>query len=319
MNSINPPSFDSFKTPLVWNEDVYALGRDQGGDGKLFKYSISNNEWSVFSVPSSIYESNSVLLTYCSKLLLISGESMTVWEFSSNDFIFQRYCIKPVPPLSQQHFYNFIATSKDEYLIVVWYQTMNRPTPLLLIYNGRNWEFRQREPGIEMFRSASGYQCEMLVDSHAIVVIESSYSRNYVGVLKAPMPSFGEDEDKSVSLIDWKEFQVISFAEFNTLVCRSNYSTILHNQQLYFADSQGIIFMSFIQPPMLPVVWGNSGVNFQRAPYMVGLPDGTVLMIGMVEHQHESQMDIIKVSQKGNKLESRVYSILLVQPFYTSL
>ena len=283
------------------------LGRDQGG-GKLFKYSVSNNVWSDFSVPSSIYETNSVLLTYCSKLLLISGKSMTVWEFSSNDFTFKQSYIQPVP--LQDNFFTFIAVSKDEDITIVEERHLWRRTPtfILSIYDGRGWKVRPHEPNRPRLH-LSGYRWEMVVGSHAIVVIEcSTFGRNVI-VRKAPIPSFGEDEDRFRDL-DWENLEVISSIEFRTQICERNYSTILHDQQLYFVDPQGRIFMSFTRPPILPVLWGNSGVNFQRPPYMVGLPDGTMLMIGMVEHQDGSQLDIIKVSQKGNKLESRVYSIL---------
>ena len=309
MSSINPPSFVSFKPPLVWKKDVYALGRNQGGDGKLFKYSVSSNMWSDFSVPSSIYTSNSVLLTYCSKLLLISGENMTLWEFSSNDFTFKQSCIKPIPP--QHNFNDFIATSKGEYLIIMWYIKHLRPISFLF-YDGRDWNYRQYEL---TGRFHSGYCCNVILDSHAIVVIASPQwdKVNVVRVQKAPILRFSEDKDENCSCA-YTELEIISFAEFDRLICRRNYSAILHNQQIYFVDSQGIIFTSFIQSPILPLVWGNSGVHFQQALYMVGLPDGIMLMIGMVEHQDGSQLDIIKVSQKGNRLSSVVFAKLFWNP-----
>ena len=145
----------------------------------------------------------------------------------------------------------------------------------------------------------------MALASHAMFVIafDIVYG-NRVRILRAPILGSGEDEGNNYSCT---ELEVInSSAEFDTLIYGRKFSTVLHNQQLYFVDSQGIIFMSFTQPPILPLIWGNSGVHFQQALYMVGLPNGTMLMVGMVEHQHGSQLDVVKVSQKGNKLASRM-------------
>ena len=304
MNSINRPSLRSLKVPVVWNEDVYALGRDSNDDGKLFKYSVVNNDWSDFSVPSSVYASNSVLTTYHSELLLISGKDMIIWELSINDFSFKQSNIKPVPStLCRDDYDDFIAISKDECLIVCMQRRTYYPGFVQMIYNGRNWKFSKYEP-IERFRFHSAYRYKVLIDSRDIIIIASSDWGNEVRVLKAPIwGSFGEVDGKSISPINWEELAVTSFAEFNTLICRGSYSTILHNQQVYFVDPRGVIITSFIQPPILPVVWGNSGVNFQHAPHLVGLPNGNMLMIGMIGHghQHGSQLDVINICQKGNQ------------------
>ena len=145
MNSPNPPSLHSLKAPVVWNEDVYALGRDSNGDGKLYQYSLSNNEWSDLSVPSSIYASHSVLTTYSSKLLLISGKNMSLWEFSNNNFAFKESSIKPIPSTHlSQRFGDIIATSSDtEYLIITYGKThepSDRVIFVKLIYNDRDWK-----------------------------------------------------------------------------------------------------------------------------------------------------------------------------------
>ena len=298
MNSINPPSVFFLKPPVLWNEDVYALGRDSNEDGTLFKYSLANNDWSDFSVPSSIYASNSVLTTYCSKLLLISGKDMTMWEFSSNDFAFKPSNIKPIPSTLRCHdFDDFIAISKDECLIVCMKHRVPywHPVFVQMIYNGRNWKFSKYE-SIGKFGFHSAYCHEVLIDSHDIVIVAFSDWGKVVRVLKAPILW---SRSSSASPIEWEELAVASFAEFSELVCSMQCSILLHSQQLYFVDAQGVIFTSFIQPPVLPVVWGKSGVNFQHVPHLVGLPNGAMLVIGMIEHQHGSQLDIIKVGQTG--------------------
>lgn len=47
------------------------------------------------------------------------------------------------------------------------------------------------------------------------------------------------------------------------------------------------------------MIWGYSGIKFQESPHFVGLPDGSMLMIGMVGGRHESRIDVVKVSHKG--------------------
>lgn len=229
MNSINPPSVFSLKAPVLWNEDVYALGRDSNEDGKLFKYCVANNEWSEFSVPSSIYASNSLLTTYSSKLLLISGKDMTMWEFNSGDFAFKASSIKPIPSTLRRHdFDDFIAISKDECLIVCMKRQVHYPGFVQMIYNGRNWNF-SKYASIEKFRFHSAYHHEVLIDSHDIIIIAFSGWGNVVRVLKAPM---SWSKSLGLSPIDWEELAVASFAEFNGLVCNRQCSIILHSQQL---------------------------------------------------------------------------------------
>jgi hypothetical protein len=291
MNSLNPPSLQSLKQPVVWNEDIYALGRDSEGDGNLYKYSLSSNEWSSFSVPSLIYASYSVLTTYCSKLLLINGENMTLWEFSNNDFAFKESCIKPIP--GRCYLFDILVTSSDKYLIIASLRVE------LLIYNGSDWKrrhlFKRVSPRYGVYRNMAA------IDSHAVFMIKSSDWDNDVGILRAPIPSF--DEDTVDPLPMWEHLEMMSLEGFDTLLRGRRYSMTIQNQQFYCVDSKGIIFTAFIRPPLLPIVWGNSGVTFHQATHLVGLPDGALLMIGTTRYQDESQLDVIKVSHndKGNQ------------------
>ena len=301
MNSLNLPSLHSLKTPVVWNEDVYALGRDSESDGKLHKYSPTSNEWSSFSVPSSIYASNSVLTTYNSKLLLINGKDMTLWEFTNGDFAFKESCIKPIPSTYSSQcsgVYNILATSSDKYLTIIREDRLQRIRNQL-IYNGKDWKLRQ----LEQIRLMSGSSHNMVaIDRHAVFLIESNEWRNDVSILRAllMMTSFEENEDKAMAAISWEKLEMISLKEFDALLCGRKYSIIIQNQQFYCVDSKGIIFTTFLQSPIVPIVWGNSGINFDQAPHLVGLPDGALLMIGTINNQDGSQLDVIKVSQKGN-------------------
>ena len=89
-------------------------------------------------------------------------------------------------------------------------------------------------------------------------------------------------------------------------------SLLLLNNQLFLADSQGVIFTTYIQPP-IEVVWifVDSGISFRQAPHIVRLPNGELLMMGIVlviQCDHEdlddqsvinSQLDVISVHHKG--------------------
>ena len=304
MNSLNPPSI--LKRPLVWNENVYALGRDYEDDGKLYKYSLLSNEWSSFSVPSSIYASHSVLTTYNSKLLLISGKNMTLWEFSNNDFAFKESCIKPIPSKYCSDILNdnVLTTSSDEYLIIVYADYQDRSRSNLLIYNGRDWKFRHR---LTQGGSVTGKNIYMAaIDSHAVYEIILYLRRNHnVGIRRTLIPSYDEIKDEDMAPRGGEMLEMNSLEEFNALLHRRSYSIIIQDQQFYCVDSEGIIFTAFIQPPILPIVWGNSGVNFDYlAPHLVRLPDGALLMIGTIDG---SQLDVIKVGQKGN-VNHRIFS-----------
>ena len=225
---------------------------------------------------------------------------MTIWEFaSSNHSAFKESSVKPIPSTLRQNDFNLIiAISKDECLTVC----MKRPTlyPCIsqLIYNGMNWKcIRSECDSIDKFGFHSAYHFEVLFDTCNMIVIAFSAWGNVVRVFKAPM---SWSKSSGMSPIEWQELAVASFAEFSAEVCKRQCSIILHSQQLYFADAQGTIFTSFIQPPILPVVWGKGGLSFQHLPHlMVGLPNGAMLMIGMIECQHGSQLDVIKVDQMG--------------------
>ena len=304
MNSINPPSCDYLKTPVVWNEDVYALGRDHNQDGKLFKYSITNNGWSEFSVLSSIYASNSALITYRSKLLLISGEGMSVWEFNSNDLAFKPSSIKPVPTEYAHSYSFFTAISRDKYLVTVcMLKTLRCCFDIAqLIYDGQDWKFRE----YGKFTFCSGYSIQCVINSHAtLIFLFNDLIVNFDSIVKIwKAPILSNDESK-VSAINWEvlDISLLQIPDYR-------YPPILHDQKLYFVNSKGDIRISFIQSPLLPEVWGNSGVNFRRAPHIIGLPNGTLLMTGMVGEQDEAQLDVIKVTQKGNKHLRLHYSVL---------
>ena len=295
MNSLNPPSLRYLKTPVVWNEDVYALGRDCEGEGKLYKYSPSNNAWSSFSVPSS-YASGSVLTTYSSELLLIiNGKILNLWEFNSNNFAFKESCIKPVPNNCKM-VSNIFATSSDEYLLIAMTScTFDSILYNLLVYNGRDWKFRQLK---ETESEISGrYSSMVAMDSHTVYEIVDWY--NEIGIERALIPNFDEIKDEGMVHVLWKDLEMTSLEEFDELL-RGRYSIIIQDQQFYCVGSKGIIFTAFLQPPIVPIVWGNSGVTFDQAPRLVGLPDGALLMIGTIRHQDQgSQLDVIKVSQKG--------------------
>ena len=332
MNSLNPPSFDSLKAPVVWNGDVYALGRDRNDKGKLFKYSLSKNEWSQISIDHPIYVSGCVLTTYHSKLLLISGEdTMTIWEFINNEF--KPSCIEPVPStFPKLKKANVFTISTDKDLIIVswnrsWYLDF-----VQFIYDGREWRVRKccDWKTREHYENDSvgkhrGESTEFLTDGYEIFWIISKYGR-VTSIWKVSIRS-----SHSFSL-QWKRCDIISCQRsvhkwehysLGHTHGRKDYFKILHNQQFYFIDRQGKIITAFIQSStIVSIIWGKSNVYFLDTPYLVGLPDGTMLMIGKHGPQTDpefeliipqggpgTELDVIKVSHKGITLISRVFNM----------
>ena len=222
---------------------------------------------------------------------------MTVWEFSNNNLAFKRSSTKPAPsiePWLRQHLREVITTSMGEYLIIVYWDRHYLHF-VQSCYDGRDWKFKEYKP-----RRSSPVRGEVTVvsDGHAIVAIRIPPYINtaiYSVFLEVIAPLLNFDKEKGA-----KEFIVPSCATFDALLSESKYFTTFHNQQLFFIDLQGVIFTSFIRPPIVPVVWGSSHIKFQDTPHMMKLPDGTMLMIGMVGCQHGSQLDIIKIHLKGN-------------------
>ena len=320
INTLNPPSLCSLKAPVVWNGDIYALGRDSCSNaGRLYKYSLSKNEWSDFSIDNSIYASASILTTYRSKLLLISGENMTVWEFNSDNFAFKPSNIKQVPSdFPRLNYADVLTTSEDEELIIVSWDSSPFLNFVQLLYDGGDWTFKRYETGRPPSKR-SGESIDYLTDGREIFRITTYYgSSMMIRVKKAPINSFDKDRGSR----DWEMFDIISCPEFkeSIRVHGRMHRMILYNQQFYFTDVEGKIFTSFIQPLMVPVIWSKSGVKFQDAPYLVGLPNGTMLMMGTMQKHEPQQMlyeeqnvklDIIIASQKGNDTSLIVIIIII--------
>ena len=298
MNSVNVPSVKSLKDPVVLNDDVYTLGHDwHTGDGKLYKYSPSSNEWSEYAMSQSVYATHSILTTYRSKLLLISGKDMSIWEFSVTDLAFKKSCIGPLPQklardeVDRRPADYLIATSRGDYLIIMdSYLTYE-----LLVFDGKSWTSRWCHKTYYYDGFHSGYKFRVVISAHTAIVVAFSDWGDVVRMLEAPLTLHLKDEDTSSNS---HEVDVISSEEFNELVCTAR-STIINNENIYFVDSHGVVFTSFIQPPIIPLVWGRSGVNFQQAPCIAGLSDGTLLLIGTVKEKHGSTLDVIKVKQQG--------------------
>ena len=288
MNSVNPPSSVShLKTPVVWNEAVYALGRNHNGEGKLYKYSLSTNEWNEFPVPSSIYTPYSELTTYCSKLLLISGKNMNIWEFENNSFTFKESCIGPAP-FWEGGLSSFTAVSKANHLVIV---NIDCDGIVHYTFNGKVW----KDKIFPEYESNSGAYYRTVVDDHTILLIKfSPYSGEIREFCKAPLLLC---EDHIDSLWERVEDEVIDVLR-SSMPNVAHRTLLLHNNLLYLVDKDGDILTSFTES-YVPVVWGHCGVSFEQAPQLAVLRDGTMLMVGIVRDHCGSKVDVIKISQKG--------------------
>ena len=225
---------------------------------------------------------------------------MTLWEFSNSDFTFKESCIKPIPSMMILYRHlesDVLATSSYKYLIIAYKGHSNIINQL--IYNGRDWKLRQ----LESKKRSGSYWDVVAVDSHAVFVVDSYRWRSNISIWRALISSFDRSKDKDIDVdVDygyWEMLEMISLEEFDAILHGRKYSSLVQNHQFYCIGSRGIIFTAFLQPPILPVVWGNSGVKFDQAPHLVGLPDEALLMIGTIRQQDGSRLDVIRVSQKG--------------------
>lgn len=318
LSSNNPPSVSSVKTPVVWNGDIYALGRDHLNRGSLLKYSISHNEWSITLVPSKIYTSYSVLTTYLSELILISGQNWTIWEFDYNCNVFKESCIPPVP--GPKHSMTSVATSEDKYLIVApgilhlfdeLEDDDHDHTICVQIFDGSSWRAQQYDlSALPYDYGSSMIRWTTFIGNRTMFVAwcNDEGSRVLSSIYKAPL-LLGEC-DVSMTIIKLE----IYVEEIDYPRIYPQHSLFLLNNQLFIIDSQGIIHTTYMQPP-IGVIWilnsiGNS-ISFRQAPHIVALPNGELLVVGIVmyydhknwedqsERTSKSQLDVINVHRKG--------------------
>lgn len=302
--------------------------------------------WRTISVASEIYASNSVLTTYCSKLLLISGYNMEFWEFCDVDFTFKKYTIKPsnFQKYGCSRSLTFQATSKNKYLIIAKIEShdlrslwdIGRTTSYYIdfeIYDGKSWKWKRSEDlwsitgfsGAEYTKHSSFIVC---CCSDTIVVVNTflSKSRYADDVKQGSMIAYkfslllNEDDDTEIDAdtyrtrhlleystygsckicTSYKSYEIYYNVEFHKLVYNNQCTTLLHYDQLYFVDLKGTIVAVFFQEKTVPIIWGNNSCHFEKPPHLVSLPDESMLMIGKVNGQQGAQIDVIKVSQKGN-------------------
>ena len=297
------------KTPVVWNGDIYALGRDHLNRGSLLKYSISHNEWSITLVPSEIYTPYSVLTTYLSELILISAQNRTIWEFDCNHNVSKESCIAPIPGPKD----SIVATSQDKYLIVApemyglfIFDDDDDHAVCVHIFDGTSWSAQQYD--LTSLLSGSDIRWTTIIGNHTLFVVECDDQGTVMSLYKAPL-LLGECKD-SMTILKL-EIMCRHVEEIDYLwKYPGQRSSLLLNNQLFLADSQGVIFTTYIQPP-IEVVWifADSGISFRQAPHIVRLPNGELLMVGIVIHcDHEdlddqseskSQLDVISVHHKG--------------------
>ena len=251
------------------------------------------------SVPSEIYASYSVLVTYLSKLILISGKNRTIWEFDYRCNIFKESCIEPVPGPKD----SFVATSEGKYLIVVpemgvhcW--GLHDHTVYVHIFDGTSWSAQQ----YEFISSGSNTKWATIVGNHTTIVVKFDDEGNVISLYKAPL-LLGECKD-SVTIVKWERLSISVTEIEDYWRYPGQRSLLLFNNQLFLTDSRGMISTTFIEP-LIGVIWifVDSNVCFRQAPHIVRLPDGELLMMGIVirdDHsESKSQLDVIKVHHKG--------------------
>ena len=218
LNSNNPPSIKSLKAPVVWNGDIYSLGRDQLNRGSLLKYSIPHNKWSITLVPSEIYTPYSVLTVYLSKLILISGQNGTMWEFDCISNVFKESCIEPVPePKSQR----CVVAGVGKHLVVASEESHSHySNDCVHIYDGSSWSARHYPSQVPLNSSSTKvYYNITIIGDRTIFMVQfrKSYYDDYhivTRLFKAPLLLGECVVEDSLSTIEWEEIQVTEIKDW---------------------------------------------------------------------------------------------------------
>ena len=150
--------------PVLWNGDVYLIDIEKG---RLFKYLVSYDSWKGFdqTLYSDFYAC-SLLATYHSKLLLISGDCK-VWEFDDNDSTF-----KPSPNITFTSSWAYrseivAAASEGDYLLLIirkGYHGKHRTS--VMIFDSNVWVIRD---GPYLY---SGSYLQIFVHNRSVYLIE---------------------------------------------------------------------------------------------------------------------------------------------------
>ena len=226
-----------------------------------------------------------------------------MWEFDCNCNVFKESCIESIPDYSM----SFVATSQDNYLIVApdtlhFYSYDHDCAICVHIFDGTSWIILRYDPIL----LGSNEKCISIIGNHIIYEVkfrqEFDDEETVTCIHKAPL-LLGECEDSlSSTILKWERMHVKEISD--TYICgyRGQRSLLLVNNQLFLATSQGMILTTFIQPA-IGAIWKfvDSDISFRQAPHIVGLPNGELLMVGVVvqDDNCKSQLDIIKIHCKG--------------------
>ena len=125
--------------PVLSNGDVYMIDIY---DGRLLKYLVLNDSWKGFDQTfySDLY-ARSLLATYHSKLLLISGDCK-VWEFDDNDSTFK---LSPNITLPSSWAYRsgiVAAASEGEYILLIRKGYHGEYQASVMIFDSKVWVIR---------------------------------------------------------------------------------------------------------------------------------------------------------------------------------
>lgn len=309
--------------PVLWNGDIYKKGRNPYNqfENTLWKYSLSRNSWDEFPIPFSDSSEKYILATYHSKLLLIGGCGVqtsdkdwcgTVWEFSDTDITFKESLyIKPVPIPDDINKYGWsiCADSEDDYLVVV---IAGRSRFSVMVFDGKSWTVR--DGGLR----SSHYAIQVIVRNHTVFLCERGSALYIANVYKAPLQSLLTEVSNSSSN-ELSMWQTLKSTHKSRKSIDGDSNVVILGNHLVMASSfqkDLHIYGYFIGDEASELEWcqwvdmGNSSERFDLPPRIVGLPDGTLLVVGkMVEPPFESgqseqdksksKFDILKVQPQG--------------------
>jgi hypothetical protein len=290
-------SVDLQSVPVVWKDDVYMAGHDQGREGRIWRYSILSNSWD--ELPCPCYGSRKyVLATYRSKLLLICGgltkmSSGKVWQYDDSESTFRESTIANVPNLKDAA--DISAASEGNYLVVV-HQIRPGRMFYVEIFDGNFWTSRT---GQLSSRYIISYINVNVIVHHRTVYVSEHIDRKYIAnVYRASLNSL-----MSVPTSIWTTPQGTSPVPLS----RHSSIAIIGNHLIAIAaDFQRTRILGYNVDSESWLYLDEISYGFFPAPSIAVLPEGVLLVIGgshssviTKEISGISKLDILEAQFQG--------------------
>ena len=285
---------------VLLNDSVYVKGSRSHNNRNIWNYSITKNSMSWLSYPPNALNVSSgyqALTTYQSQLLWIGrydeqSDNITVFALVDETTHCWKEIMQDIPQLAspQSPIINFIsAASEGRYLIVV--ESMGYQGSSALIFDGRSWR-RIDSPSSTLAYAYS----ETDIVIHNGTVYLSTQMGFYEIFLDACL---------ATNHLVWKDSTYIPEACHSNLTVLNGHIVVLTATPAYRSTQSGDGgYICILAHEPIADVW----VVLKKlechlcwsVPSIVGLPDGRLLILGVVpDPQQAPQFNVLEITAKG--------------------